>query len=100
MFRKPGLYSLLLSGILLLGGGIAMLLSQTPNRELIHSQIDENRLVTLGGNTRPEVQTGTDLGAVSDDLHLDHMMLQLKRSDVQEKEVASFIDELQNSNSP
>jgi subtilase family serine protease len=100
MFRKSGLSGLLLTGILLLTGGIAMLLSQTPNRELIHSQIDENRLVALRGNTRPEVQTGTDLGAVSDDLHLDHMMLQLKRSDAQEKEVDRFIDELHNPNSP
>ncbi len=100
MFRKPGLSGLLLTGIFWLTGGLALLLSQTPNRELIHSQIDESRLVTLGGNTRPEVQTGTDLGAVSDDLRLDHMMLQLKRSDAQEKEVGRFIDELHDPNSP
>ena len=80
--------------------GSFVLPAQTTGRELLHAQVDENRLVTLAGNTRPEVTPENDQGAVSDDLPLDHMMLQLKRSPEQEKEVERFIDELHDPNSP
>ncbi len=85
---------------MLLTCGVVMLLSQTTGRELIHAQVNETRLVTLPGNTRPEVATGTDLGAVPDDFALNHMMLQLKRSPEQEKEVEQFNSDLQNRESP
>ncbi len=49
-------------------------------RQLISGKIDESRTVTLSGNTRPEVKSATDLGAVEDGMPLDHMLLQLKRS--------------------
>jgi subtilase family serine protease len=67
---------------------------------LIRGKVNENKLVTLSGNTRPEAVMENDLGAVSDDLSLDHMMLQLKRSAEQEQTVAQFIDELHNPKSP
>ncbi len=54
--------------ILLVSGGFVALRSQTAGRELIHDRVDETRLVTLGGNTRPEVSTANDLGEVSDSL--------------------------------
>ncbi len=84
------------SAILLLTGSALALMAQTGRRAepLIRDQIDENKLVTLSGNTRPEATAENDLGAVSDDLSMDHMMLQLHRSPAQEQAVAQFIDSL------
>ena len=62
--------------------------------------MNDHKLVTLAGNTRPEVTTGNDLGMVADDLALDHMMLQLKRSPAQEQALEQFIAEQQDPNSP
>jgi subtilase family serine protease len=76
--------------------------SQTPRgaSALIHQSIDESQLVTLGGNTRPEANAQNDLGAVSDDLSLDHMMLELKRSPQAEQAVVQLIAELYDPQSP
>src|SRR5580692_5496908 len=100
MRRTTRFCAVSLSAILLLAGGVPALLSQTAGRELIRETVDENKLVTLAGNTRPEATTGTDLGMVADDLALDHMMLQLKRSPAQEKAVEQFIAEQQDPKSP
>jgi subtilase family serine protease len=62
--------------------------------------VDENKLVTLAGNTRPEATAGNDLGAVADSLNLDHMMLQLKRSPAQEQAAEQFVADLHNPKSP
>jgi subtilase family serine protease len=90
----------MLSAVGLLAGSVVLLLSQTTGRELIYQRVNEGKLVTLAGNTRPETSTGTDLGEVADSLALDHMMLQLKRSPQQELEVEAFIAGLQNPASP
>ncbi len=101
MFRNHRLYAILSSVLLLLIGGFLTLRSQTPNREtLIREKPDETRLVTLAGNTRPEATAQNDLGEVSSDLVLDHMMLQLKRSPRQERAVEQFIDSLHDPKSP
>ncbi len=105
MCRTSRFHAVSLSAILLLTGGVAALLSQsalpqTSGRALIRDRIDEQNLVTLAGNTRPEVATGNDLGMVADDLALDHMMLQLKRSPEQEQAVGQFIAEQQDPKSP
>jgi uncharacterized repeat protein (TIGR01451 family) len=68
-------------------------------RALITQAIDEGRLVTLAGNTRPEATGQHDLGRVSDDLHLD-MYLQLKRSPEQELAAAQFVESLTDTTSP
>ena len=88
------------SAILLLTGGVAALFSQTTGRELIRERVDDHKLVTLAGNTRPEATTENDLGMVGDDLTLDHMMLQLKRSPAQEQAVEQFIAQQQDPKSP
>ena len=62
--------------------------------------MDENKLVTLAGNTRPEATPENDAGAVPDDFSVDHMMLQLKRSPQQEQAVEKLIDELHDPKSP
>lgn len=92
-----------MGGSLLLIGSFFALLSQNTGRRstaLIHDPVDENKLVTLAGNTRPEASTGTDLGAVADSLSLDHMMLQLKRSPERELMAAQFVAELTDPKSP
>jgi subtilase family serine protease len=67
---------------------------------LITQKIDESKLVQLKGNTRPEVQYGQDLGAVSDDLQLSHMYLQMKMSDAQKADADALIASLHNPDSP
>ena len=76
------------------------LLSQTARRPLIAEQIDNTRLHTLSGNTRPEANGQNDLGAVPDELSMEHMQLQLQRSAAQEQAVQQFIDQLHNPKSP
>jgi len=66
----------------------------------IASSIDENRLVTLAGNTRPEVRMATDLGAVPADLPLAHMQLQLRRSPAAEQDAHDFVESLSDPASP
>jgi subtilase family serine protease len=76
------------------------LLSQTARRPLVAEQVDNTRLHQLLGNTRPEANAQNDLGAVPDDLSMEHMQLQLQRSAAQEQAVKQFIDQLHNPKSP
>lgn len=67
---------------------------------LIHESVDDNKLFTLAGNTRPEANPENDLGAVSDDLMLDHLSLQLKRSAQLEQAIERLIDAMHDPKSP
>jgi subtilase family serine protease len=67
---------------------------------LITQNVDETKLVTLPGNTRPEANAKNDRGRVADSLPLDHMLLQLKRSPEQERELLQLIEQLTDSSSP
>jgi subtilase family serine protease len=69
-------------------------------RMLITESIDESRLVTLKGNTRPEATSENDRGPVADDFRMEHILLQLQRSPQQEKALERFLDEIHNPNSP
>jgi hypothetical protein len=62
--------------------------------------VDDSKLVTLGGNMRPEANAKFDRGPVADSYPMEHMLLQLKRSPAQERELQRFIDELTDSSSP
>lgn len=89
--------------VIVLTVGSAVLTAQNADgrlRPLIHEKVDENKLVPLKGNTRPEATVENDLGEVSDGLALDHMLLQLKRSPEQEQAVAQMVEELYNPASP
>jgi subtilase family serine protease len=102
MIQNRRTYTLFLPIVTLFVGSIA-LVSQTTGRRapaMIHDRVDENRLVTLPGNTRPEANAENDLGAVEDSLSMDHMMLQLKRSPAQEQAAAQFVADLHNPKSP
>jgi subtilase family serine protease len=76
------------------------LAAQTRRQPLITQRIDESRLHTLPGNTRPEANRENDRGAVEDSFPLEHMLLQLQRSQQQEEAVRALIDDLHNARSP
>ncbi len=67
---------------------------------LVTQSIDGSSLMTLVGNTRPEATAGNDRGTVPDNLLLEHLQLQLRRSPEQEQEVETFIAALHDRNSP
>ncbi len=69
-------------------------------RALITQEIDESRLVTLKGNTRPEANATNDRGAVADDFQMEHMLLQLQRPPEQEQALKEFLDQLHDPASP
>jgi hypothetical protein len=68
-------------------------------RPLITQNIDEAKLITLQGNTRPEARAKNDRGLVDNSLKMDHMLLQLKRSPEQEQELRQLTDQLHDSSS-
>ena len=67
---------------------------------LITQNIDESKLVTLHGNTRPEAVMANDRGVVPTDFPLDHMLLQLRRPAQSELALQQFLNDLQNPQSP
>jgi subtilase family serine protease len=69
-------------------------------RALITQSIDETKLVTLFGNTRPEANPANDRGRLPDDSPVDHMLLQLRRAPELESEFAQYIDSLTDKSSP
>lgn len=67
---------------------------------LITAPIDETRLVTLVGNTRPEANARNDRGRVPDSFPVEHMLLQLKRAPELERAFEQHIDTLTDKSSP
>jgi len=65
----------------------------------ITQAIDESRVVTLAGNTRPEANWQNDRGPLADSYDIDHMMLLLRRSPQQEQALEAYIDSLNDRNS-
>ncbi len=72
--------------------------SQAPR--LIVQAVNPANLTTLAGNTRPEANSANDRGMVPDSFQLNHMLLQLQRSAVQEQAFETLIDQLHDRNSP
>lgn len=70
------------------------------NRILIVDPIDENKLITLRGNTRPEANAANDRGRVNDGFPMEHMLLQLKRAPEQEEALEKYIGQLSDKSSP
>jgi subtilase family serine protease len=66
---------------------------------VIRDTVDETKLATLEGNTRPEATAANDRGLVSDEFRLDHMLLQLQRSPEREAALKQYIDELHDASS-
>jgi subtilase family serine protease len=78
----------------------SMASAQTPARPLIDTAIDENDLVPLEGNTRPEATPFNDRGPVADSLPLEHLFLQLRRPAEREAALDQYIDGLTDPASP
>ena len=70
------------------------------SRSLITRPIDESRMHTLRGNTRPEANAANDRGVVSRDLAMDHMLLQMQPPPEQVTAAAAYVDSLQDPSSP
>ncbi len=98
IFRKSLWLVLTLAGPMLVFSSRGYSQTALP-RALITQSIDENRLVTIPGNTRPEANSRNDLGPVDDSLHLD-MYLQLKRSPEQDLAAEQFVASLTDPTSP
>jgi subtilase family serine protease len=71
--------------------------AQTPQ---ITQRVDESRLVTLSGSTRPEAVAANDRGRVADDFPMQDMQLQLSRSAAQEQAFQQAIDAMYTPGSP
>jgi hypothetical protein len=78
----------------------ARVLGASNDHILITQPIDETRLVTLVGNTRPEARAANDHGRLSDSFPVEHMLLQLKRAPELEHEFEQQIDSLTDKSSP
>ncbi len=74
--------------------------AQSRREPLINERIDESKLQTLAGNTRPEAIASNDRGSVEDSFRMEHMLLQLRRSTGQEDAVRSRIEDLHDAGSP
>src|SRR5215469_12924955 len=66
----------------------------------ITAPIDESKLVTLSGSTRPEATAENDRGQVSASLPLDHIEFLLRRPLEQQRQVEQLIADLHNPASP
>ncbi|MGB7929520.1 MAG: protease pro-enzyme activation domain-containing protein, partial [Terriglobales bacterium] len=97
-FLTPIFATLILASLFVLAGPMAQAQSGAPI--LITQTVDDSKLVTLAGNTRPEANKQNDRGLVADSLAMEHMLLQLKRSPEQEQALLRYIDELQEKSSP
>jgi len=70
-------------------------------RIVITEDIDEQKLVTLHGNTRPEARDRrNDRGRVDDEFPMNHMLLQLRRFAELEQEFEQLIEQLTDKTSP
>ncbi|MDQ2713213.1 MAG: hypothetical protein M3Y24_13460, partial [Acidobacteriota bacterium] len=61
---------------------------------MITRSVNDAERVTLYGNTHPLTQSATDLGSVAEDIRLEHMEFQLKRSAAGQEELDRYIEEL------
>jgi hypothetical protein len=68
-------------------------------RPLITEAVDETRVVTLVGNTRPEANAKNDRGLEPDGFPVEQI-IQLKRAPELESEFRQYIDSLTDKSSP
>jgi subtilase family serine protease len=98
--KSKSTFASFISLVVLLVSGAPLFAQTTLKRPLITQPIDEQNRVTLVGNTRPEAIAANDRGPVADDLPLEHMYMQLKRSPAQQQAVNESINQLHDQNSP
>ena len=103
MFQKLGFASFslfLFSFLLLSSSAAAQNESGRHARVLVTQHVDDEKRVTLHGNTRPEANEQNDRGPVHGNFPMEHMLLQLRRSPEQELALQQFLNELQTQGSP
>ena len=71
-----------------------------PKRALITQGVDNEKRVTLIGNTRAAANSANDRGRVADSLPLEHMLLQLQRPPEMEQALEQYEKDLQDPSSP
>lgn len=98
-FRLPWLCPVL-AFLLMAWSGVSQTASANrPARAMITAPID-SRTHKLAGNTRPEAAAANDDGAASDDLPMEHMLLQLRRPAERETAASEFVRQLHDPKSP
>lgn len=89
------------AAIFFLFPSLARAQAQANNRvPRISSNIDENNVVTLRGNTHPLARAENDRGAAPGSLPTQRMLLVLKRSGDQESALESLLEQQQDASSP
>ena len=66
----------------------------------IRQPVDDGNRTTLKGNTRREANAKNDRGLVPDDMLMEHLLLQLRRSPEQEQALEEFLDQVHSPSSP
>jgi len=66
----------------------------------ITDPINDNDVVSIPGNIRPEAAAANDRGRVADNFPLDHLMLLLRRSPQRERALDQLLGELEDPKSP
>ncbi len=66
----------------------------------ITDPINDNEVISIPGNIRPEATAANDRGRVPDDFPLDHLILLLRRSPQRERALDQLLGELEDPKSP
>ena len=74
--------------------GTALHAQAEAKRQLVTGKINDNVVVPLVGNTRPEATALNDRGPVSPELQFDHLMLVLKRPAELDAQLTAVIDQM------
>ena len=79
----------------------ARAVSSEPSAEAqIVEPIDDNDVIAVPGNIRPEAIAANDRGRVADDFPLDHLLIQLRRPPAKEHALNRLLGELEDPSSP
>lgn len=97
LLRLTAFFYLFLQAAFVTGAAAAQEQMAVP---LIVARVDESRLTVLKGNTRPEVRTGSDQGAVAADQPMKNMILVLRRSKDRQTAFDAFVASQYDSASP
>ena len=74
--------------------------SQSARKALITQPVNGAERITLSGNVHPLATRAADRGPVSEDSPANRMLLLLKRSPEQEVQLHTYLESLQDANSP
>src|SRR6202041_111847 len=74
--------------------GTALSAQAEAKRQLVTGKINDNVVVPLVGNTRPEATALNDRGPVSPELEFNHLMLVLKRPAELDAQLTTVIDQM------